>query len=238
MFDFLSKAFRSMSPKEELDYSSFPGFLSEQDSDIGAVSESRSNWFEDEITKGGYTVKIKKGLKQMTIFRFLLAKLVYEENGLHLDEFLVLFHLYYNLSEIDDPSFKEKYDNWFFRHTYFFSYLAEAQNFPVRLKVDELREDLIKNLGPVIPTKHSYYGLKGQRGLRQSFEVRLNSSLPVQRIKPKNFIGVGYRDKGTRRDLAKNGNPSWQEVSAHNFELERRAEEFLDQDKSAAEERE
>jgi hypothetical protein len=36
-----------------------------------------------------------------------------------------------------------------------------------------------------------------------------------KRIPPKTYVGKGYRDKGTVKDMAKDGSPSWQEVAMH-----------------------
>jgi len=174
-------------------------------------------------------VKIKRGLKRKTLFRFLLAKMMYEESGIHLDEYLVLYSLYHDLQLIEDAGFREKYDDWFSRHFSFFLELGRATHFPVRLCQENITEHLLKQMSPLLPSKQAYFGLKGQRNIRLGYEVQLNSSLPPVRVRPKAYIGVGYRDKGTRRDLAKNGSPSWQEVSSHNFELERRAEEELEE---------
>jgi hypothetical protein len=37
--------------------------------------------------------------------------------------------------------------------------------------------------------------------------------VPQNQLPPKRWIGVGYRDKGTLRNSAKDGSPSWQEVA-------------------------
>lgn len=179
-----------------------------------------------EILKDGYRVRFMKGIKKITIFRFLLAKLLYEEEGLHLDEYIVMYELYYSLSGSTDPSFIQKYKNWFKRTIPMFESVARATSFPVRLKKQSHTEQAYQEfLSPLIPTRRGYYGLKGQRDLRKSWSLKLNSALPVQKIPPKAYVGVGYRDKGSRKDVAKDGSPSWQEVSSHFTELDRRLEE-------------
>jgi hypothetical protein len=45
-------------------------------------------------------------------------------------------------------------------------------------------------------------------------------------VPPKRFIGVGYKDKGSRRDPAFDGTPSWQETAQYLSNLEREAEEL------------
>jgi hypothetical protein len=53
------------------------------------------------------------------------------------------------------------------------------------------------------------------------FSVRtlLPPKLANRKIPPKRTIGTGYRDKGTARDPAKDGSPSWQEVASRAGQL-------------------
>lgn len=191
-----------------------------------AESPSRSSdpiWSQS-LTRGGYKVKIVKGTKRMTLFRFLLAKAVYEVEGIHLDEYIVLMELYYGFLGNADPSFQKKFKSCFEETFNFFTDFARVLQFPVRIQCSE-KEELLKHLNPLLPSPSAYYGLRGQRNLRLSFAVSLNEHLFPQKVKPKAFIGVGYRDKGQRRDLAKDGSPAWQEVARHYSELERRETE-------------
>jgi hypothetical protein len=172
---------------------------------------------------GGYTVKLKKGVKRITLFRFLLAKLLYDsdEEGLHLDEFAVMVNLFYDLLEESDPTFVEKYRENLNRLVPLFADLGKARNFPLRLYVkDRPYSDLINYVGPILPTQNSYYGLRGNRDLRMSFYISFNDTLRPQQFRAPRFVGVGYRDKGTRRDNALDGSPSWQEVGSEAAALE------------------
>lgn len=227
MINLISKAFRSLVQSEVLiyPYQGMEFHKSKTLTEVPSLSP-QPTWLEDEI-QGGFTVKLRKGLKRMTLFRYLTAKLLYGVDGLDLGEYLTLFHLYFELSGSKDPGFNEKYKNWFLRLKPFFTDLGQVSEFPVLLEQGDLRERLILYLGPNIPNYRGYCALSGEKYLRNSFRILLNNSLFPPQVKPKSFIGVGYRDKGTRRDLAKNGNPSWQEVSSHFFELDRRAEEEL-----------
>jgi hypothetical protein len=40
-----------------------------------------------------------------------------------------------------------------------------------------------------------------------------------RKLPPKRIIGIGYRDKGTARDPAIDGSPSWQEVASQAGQL-------------------
>lgn len=152
----------------------------------------------------------------MTLFRYLLSKLLYDEDeGLHLDEYLVLYELLYSFLESQDQSFLDKWGNSLIESLPFFEEVAKAKEFPVRLRKSIKTEELYSEfLGILVLTKNSYYGMRGNRDMRKSFLLTLNSQLPVQKLKPQRHIGVGYRDKGTRRDPAYDGSPTWQQVAS------------------------
>jgi len=48
---------------------------------------------------GGYKVKFLKGTKQITILRFLVAKSVFDEEGLSIDNLLALNEVFVRLTE-------------------------------------------------------------------------------------------------------------------------------------------
>ena len=173
-------------------------------------------------------MKIRAGTKRMTLFRFLLAKCFYEAEGIHLDEFIVLSELYYFLKDHSDPCFKEKYGELFERTEEFFQKLFGTTEFPAIVAVRE-EDRFAKFMGILLPSKQAYFGLKGQRKLRQSYKIVLPDLIPSPKLRPKSYMGVGYRDKGQRRDLAYDGSPHWTEVARHWFELERREENLEDE---------
>lgn len=193
---------------------------------LSRSSDPKIDW--GKLLTGGFIVKIRRGTKKITLFRFLTAKLLYDEDGLHLDEFIILFEIYYDLLGQTDPSFSEKYGEWFNQTLHFFEVIAQGKSFPLKLKRNEKIDKITSELFPVLPSKSAYFGLKGQRNLRNSYYIQLKDTLPPAKVAPKSYIGVGYRDKGTRKKVAKDGSPSWQEVSAHFFELERREEEITE----------
>jgi len=48
----------------------------------------------------------------------------------------------------------------------------------------------------------------------KSYRVILRNPLAAPpKAPPKRFIGVGYKDKGTKRDPAIDGSPNWKEVA-------------------------
>lgn len=211
----------------EVNYPSFLGFLRRGQTSAEPLPRTSdpSIWLEKQL-KEGYRVKIKRGVRKITLFRFLLAKLVYEEEeGIHLDEYVVLMELFYDLMDYSDPSFIKKYGSWISKIKPFFENVASAKEFPVILKrTKETTKLYSKFLEPNLPTQQAYFGLRGNRNLRNSWTLILNSSLTPQRKFHKSVIGVGYRDKGYRRS-PHDGTPDWREVCSHFNELLRRISE-------------
>jgi len=184
---------------------------------------------------GGFKVKIKRTIRKKDLFRFLLAKMFYEEEeGLHLDEFIVLTEVYFQLRDLQekDPSFRDKYSSFFERSKTFFKLLWSSLEFPLRIKRDSVEEyGLMQVLEPLLPTKFAYFGLKGQKDLRSGFSIVFDREIPRQKVKEKSVIGVEYRDKGSRRDPALDGSPDWREVAKDSVERSLRQQE-KEQEKS------
>jgi len=186
---------------------------------LPVISDPKILSLENLLKKGAYKLKIKKGIRKKDLFRFLLAKMLYErEEGLHLDEFLVLWELYLHLLEINskDPSFREKYERFFKDSFFFFRELGSQKEFPIRIEENNNLQYLerIQNvLFPMLPTRSAYFGLKGQKSLKSGFSLVFESELLQRKVPEGRRIGVGYRDKGSRRDPALDGSPDWREVA-------------------------
>jgi len=174
--------------------------------------------------KGGYKMLIKKGTSRITLLRFLLAKLVYSMEGLSIEEFLCVFHLYYDLTEMSDPLFNAKWKSFLEGVKDILDDISGEKEFPVQIQQDvQINLDFFEGK---FPTKREFFGLSGQRDLRRSFRLVLNDTLVPQKKPLVRYIGVGYKDKGTRRNLAEDGSPGWKEIGTYFSNLEREAEEL------------
>jgi hypothetical protein len=170
--------------------------------------------WEGKLKAGGYKVKFRSGQKLITIFRFLLAKVVYDtEDGLRLDEYLALMEAYLRLRTHKDPTFLEKYGEWLITIQPFIASLAEVKVYPLVPK--KRSPELERVLAPLLPGPSAYYGYKGNPSIRQGFTITVrNPFIPPAKLPPPRFIGVGYKDKGTRRNTAVDGSPRWQDVAS------------------------
>jgi hypothetical protein len=89
---------------------------------------------------------------------------------------------------------------------------------------DTSKEIMDKN--PLIYHTRSYYGME-RSGWSNTYRLSLHSRLVRRRPSPVPYIGVGYKDKGSRRNVAEDGSPKWQEVARVSAFKEREAEEHL-----------
>lgn len=192
------------------------------------VSSDPSSLVQRKLSRGGgFQVKILKRAKKKNLFRFLLAKTFYEEDGLHLDEFLVVWELFLNLQDLlsKDPAFREKYEASLRSISVFMKALEDRIEFPLRMKVkDPKLQEMLSTMFPLLPSKDAYFGLKSQKDIRQGFSILFSFDSTTRKVPEGRRIGVGYRDHGTKKPNHE-GSPHWSEVARHFQELEVRSEE-------------
>lgn len=186
-------------------------------SDKAPVLIPRTDWSletEKRLRKsGGYKVKFRKGVKLITVFRFLLAKALFSQEGLHLDEYLALLEAYHRLREARDPSFVSKYGQWLITIEPVLKELSQVRVFPLKPYGNTAKVERL--LVPFLPSRSAFHGYEGHLQLRDSFRVLFRNPLaPIPKSPPKRYIGVGYKDKGARRDPAWDGSPKWQDVAS------------------------
>jgi hypothetical protein len=162
---------------------------------------------------GGYTVNYQAGTKQITLYRNLLAAVLYEQGGVNIEEILVLYDLAQKMEEKRqrDKAFQEKYGDWLITSFGFIESLS-PRDFPF-LYQGQI-EEAEKSLTPYLPSRQAYYGWRRNPVRVTPARVRLRNPLaPPTKLPAKRYVGVGYKDKGNRRDPATDGSPSWQEVA-------------------------
>lgn len=159
----------------------------------------------------GVHVVYAKRCKRITLTRVICSIAVFEVEKLKLTEVLVLFDnmLYLQDMCVKEEAFKDKFGssledlakilkNTRLTHT------------PTRAGLKRLSNELSKLGGFLIPHRNLSATKKHVQG---KFEIRQGTKLgiPVANLPLKRYIGIGYRDKGTARNLAINGELRWQE---------------------------
>lgn len=170
--------------------------------------ESTKEW----TAAGGVQVIYAKRIKRITLQRVLCSKIVFDLKSFKNSELLVLYDNILILQDMcrRDQGFNKKFGQAL-------EVLAEILkksnlvNAPTKTGLKNLSDKIKENLEAFLIPKRNYeHTWKYFSG---KFEIRMGKKLgtPNDKLTPKRYIGIGYRDKGTARDLALNGEPSWQE---------------------------
>lgn len=167
---------------------------------------------ETKIT-GAMRVSYASTLRRITLERYLITKILYLIGEVTFKDILVLYDNFIWCEDKckKDPGFQKKFGTdllilaKILKETRF-SY----QNFPHTLKILSVKLQILHE-SFAFPRRN----LQGiEIHVRGKFHVVMHreSGVPRNQIPPKPYIGVGYRDKGSKRDKSIDGSPSWQEV--------------------------
>lgn len=158
------------------------------------------------------TIALKK-------LRYLLAKIYYEEKDCTKLELIEIYLIHDKLREITDICWALRYNRWMVNLSMLFPVFTN-NNLNHTVKFNVLRRIYISMQMSFLPSPRAYFGRKDT-----VLSVRLIRKIwrkHKERKRPKKFVGVGYRDQGTCRNLAKDGSPSWQEVANSRVSEERK----------------
>jgi hypothetical protein len=161
-------------------------------------------------------VRISAKAKRVTLQRYLLSKIVYATEEFDLQDLCCLFEnqIWLESKVSKDPDFSSNFGRDFET----LSILLKEVNFQTKFTDRALlrfRGRLKDNLEALILPKRNY---KDTERLYKGLFQLLPSSPAGKLLKllpEKSRIGIGYRDKGSARDPAYDGSPSWQEVAVH-----------------------
>lgn len=155
-----------------------------------------------------------RGLKRISLQRVLVAKVSYYPERVTMNDLLVLFDniLWCQDKCEKDPTFRDKYG----LYLKVLAYIMKQNRVPPSLSytyVKSLSNSFLKNLSGFLWEKRNT--LPSDKQLRSKYEVRPSKQLGVElrKLPAPNYIGVGYRDKGTAKKPWLDGSPSWQEVA-------------------------
>lgn len=169
------------------------------------VSLSKNHWAVIQQQLGNSTV----------VCRFLISKIVFTEDQLTLEEISILFGAFEDIVQKSarDKIFRAKYLNEMFTFRAIFQDL-ESLLWMEGNKRTEVMKRYEFYRGKLFSARY-YYAIKGQ--IARKFSIAVKIRFP-KKFKPKAYIGKGYGDKGTAKNTAYDGNPSWQEVASSNCE--------------------
>lgn len=163
-------------------------------------------------------ISISRRARRITLQRYLLSKLVYEKEKLTTAEFVAIFEnqLWLERKCATDSEFLQKFGKTLevlskilkeinFRADFNDLTLSRFQ----RKVKEQLESDFLfpRRNYPQIDLRY--------RGFVQAVDPNLALLERRSKRTSRRRIGIGYRDKGTLKNPAKDGSPSWQEVAMH-----------------------
>jgi hypothetical protein len=161
-------------------------------------------------------ISIGKKVKRISLQRYLLSKFYYEVDRIKEADVVCLFEnqLWLESKSLKDSQFYRKFG----KEVFYLSELLKNQN-SSELSPKSLRRLTLRftsNVPDFLVPKRNY----GQWKSRFAGSFHLNPILSKEvrdfynpKVPDRRRVGVGYRDKGSKRDLAYDGSPDWTEVS-------------------------
>jgi hypothetical protein len=168
------------------------------------------------ISKAGTRVSYSRTIRRITLQRFLISKMVHQPEKLTFVELLVMYDnlLWCQDKSNSDPTFYKTFGSFIEKLT---KILKEnrisEKNLAQTLK--RISVQLIEAIdGHLIPERNLPNIEKYCKGKFHVVPTK-DSGIPTKELPPVKVIGRGYRDKGTYRDPAWDGSPSWQELATY-----------------------
>lgn len=153
--------------------------------------------------------------RRVTLARYLCGKIVFRPEQVERVDLLILYDNFLHIQDLAEKNenFKVKFGSdleSLAKILRGFRVSSRTNQVSVKKLGAQMKEKLLKfvlperNLDTVQKHVHLMYKITKPRSL----------GIPKNQIPPKGYIGKGYTDKGTARDPAIDGTPSWQEVAA------------------------
>lgn len=161
-------------------------------------------------------VWISPKAKRIHLHRFLLSKFCFKLEELTLRDICCLFEnqLWLEQKCLTDFEFYQKFGTSLEE----VSIILKEFNFRTKktdLALRRLSKKLQESVPDLIIPKRNYKDTKKRlNGTYQLIDPK-PYGVAKRKVTPTARIGKGYRDKGSARDLAKDGSPGWQEVATH-----------------------
>lgn len=165
------------------------------------------------------SVTIGRRVKRISLQRFLLAKICYETDKVDGRDIVALYYnqLWLESKCLSDRQFSSKFNLMVGP----LGELLSTADLTDRSKVLTFRSTIIKRLQAYIVPERNYAQWKSKFAGSYELVQPKASGTETKKLPQQRYIGIGYRDKGTAKNPAEDGSPSWQEVavSAENRRL-------------------
>lgn len=151
------------------------------------------------------------------VLRYLTAKIVHSDDELTVEDTAIYFIVFEKLVEQSavDEKMRQKYGFLLFLVRTIAQSLDSLQQMTVHERHKATKE-LVGLLERQNVTRRYYYSVKGQNERNWYILVETRRA---KRFPQKAYVGKGYGDNGSAKDLAKDASPGWQEVAMSTFGL-------------------
>jgi len=176
-------------------------------------------------------LKVNKGVKIISLLRFLISKIMYEDKISERDLF-ALFQVSIIASQLvsRDKNLHLKFGGHLGGVYYF---LKQAQIDEKSLECQRYRSRLKWLLEDFLIPKRNYNDFKLRFQGTYHLHYTDSDGTPVKKLPLKRHIGVGYRDKGTAQVPEIDASPKWQSIARSAANLERKAEQYFNEVKES-----
>lgn len=158
-------------------------------------------------------VKYSKSCRRISLSRLIVGKLLFTPRNVTLSELIILYDNQLNLERLakKDPGFRKKFGSSLEELSLILSSTQISLGYPQRainglhVKLKVLEEFAVpkRNLANLQRRSHDWVWL----------EISTSSGIERSRVPPKKVIAKGYTDKGSARNKAVDGSPTWQELA-------------------------
>lgn len=184
-------------------------------------------------------VVISPKVKKIYLQRFLLSKLVYDKENFDFRDLATLFEnqLWLEKKVLEDEGFRTKFGKSLEDLSIILKQINFQQEFSIRA-LNRLSTRVKHVLEKFILPNRNLLQAKSKVG--GSYQLKDSQPLGIQRrkLREPSRIGIGYRDKGSAKNLAKDGSPSWQEVAMHRGPLYKNGRKITNETNTGNEENE
>lgn len=162
-------------------------------------------------------VTISRKAKRVSLQRYLWSNLCYENKvSVRILAGLLLNQLWLEEKSVSDPDFNKKFKETLEVSSSILKEINLSHGISQKAFTAASNRAMKELEGFLVP-RRNYTQWKTKF---DSLVVRTTSKplgVLKKKLPPERFIGIGYRDKGTAKNPAEDGSPSWQEVAQSNL---------------------
>lgn len=179
-------------------------------------------------------VRYSKGLRKITCLRYICSKITYFPEKVQSADLIAVYDLllWTQSKAASDPGFNKKFG----RSLEVLSNILKNQRIDLRVSKEsqarKLRKQFQKRLPEFLIPERNYSTVQSKMSGHYHLERSKLPGVELNKLPPEKYIGKGYSDKGTARNAAQDGSPTWQQIASSGIFQARKILEKLKNDKT------